>query len=115
MQLPFFHKEVQSVLAPISHYRILGFIPLGMLLHIGISTAITIILLKRGMKFRNVFIIVFLVGLSKEILDCFVLNNTMKKHILDMCYDMAYPTFLYLKDRWRDFVRNRKQQSSTIQ
>lgn len=108
MTLPF-HREIQNILAPISSYRILGFIPLGMVLHIGISAVITIILLKRGMKFRNVCIVVFGIGLSKEILDTFVLNNTMKKHILDMCYDMTYPAFLFIREKLRLAIRKRKQ------
>lgn len=107
MILPF-HREIQSVFAPISKYVIFGFIPLGMILHISISALITIILLKRGVKFRNVYIIVFFIGLSKEILDTFVLNNTMKKHILDMCYDMSYPTFIFIKDKLRLKIREMK-------
>ncbi len=106
-----FYTEIQSVLAPISKYVIFGFIPLGMILHISISALITIILLKRGMKFRNVYIIVFAIGLSKEILDTFVLNNTMKKHILDMCYDMSYPTFLYVREKLKMKIREMKANS----
>lgn len=67
-----------------------------MVLHIGISAALTLILLKRGIKFKHVCLIVFLVGLSKEIIDSFVINNTMKKHILDMCYDMSFPTLIFI-------------------
>lgn len=111
MTLPF-HQEIHSILAPISTYRIFGFIPLGMLLHVGISAAITIILLKRGMKFKNVCFVVFAIGLSKEILDTFVLNNTLKKHILDMCYDMSFPAFLYIRERLRLAIRKRKSELS---
>lgn len=90
------YHDLQHFLGWISAYRILGFIPLGMPLHIGISALITILLLKRGMKLNQVFILVFMIGLSKEILDSFVINNTMKKHILDMCYDMSFPTLLVM-------------------
>lgn len=83
----------------VSVYRILGFIPLGMLLHISISTIITILLLKRGMKFKHVCLIVFLIGLSKEIFDSFVLNDRPIKHLYDMTYDMSYPIFLYLSEK----------------
>lgn len=90
------YYEFRNMLGSISHYQILNFIPLGMVLHIGISAALTLILLKRGFKFKHVCLIVFLVGLSKEIIDSFVINNTMKKHILDMCYDMSFPTLLFI-------------------
>lgn len=102
------YHGIQHFLGSISAYRILNFIPLGMILHIGISAGITIILLKRGMKFKYVCLVVFLVGLSKEILDVFVLNNTLQKHILDMCYDMSYPTFLYLREKIRAVIRKEK-------
>ncbi|MFA6236648.1 MAG: hypothetical protein WC635_04900 [Bacteriovorax sp.] len=103
-----FYIELQKILGTISVTKIFGIVPLGMVLHIGISAAITILLLKRGMKFKKVFVIVFLVGLSKEILDCFVINNTLQKHILDMCYDMSYPTFLYLSDKARIKIKEIK-------
>lgn len=103
-----FNKELQHLLGFISTYRIAGFIPLGMVLHISISAAITILLLKLKMKFKNVCLVVFLVGLSKEILDCFVLNNTLKKHILDMTYDMSYPAFIYLREKARTAIRKQK-------
>lgn len=95
MILPF-HNEIQHLFSTISAYRIVGLIPLGMILHIGISAIITIALLKYGMAFEQVVIIVFLVGLSKEFLDSFVINNTMTKHLLDLCYDMSYPAILLL-------------------
>lgn len=107
MKIPL-HNEISHLLGTISVTKIFGIIPLGMVLHISISAAITVILLKRGMKFKYVALIVFLVGLSKEILDCFVLNNTLKKHILDMCYDMSYPAFLYLRDNSRLWIRGFK-------
>lgn len=91
-----FHSEIQIILGTISVYRIFDFIPLGMILHISISAFITIALLKYGMEFEKVVIIVFLIGLAKEFLDSFVINNTMAKHILDLCYDMSYPAALAL-------------------
>lgn len=107
MSFPF-RKELNHFFGSISAYRIYDIIPLGMILHITISAAITHILLKRGMKFKYVCLIVFIIGLSKEIMDTFVLNNTLQKHILDMCYDMSYPAFLYLREKIRLYIRKMK-------
>jgi hypothetical protein len=99
---------IRTIFETVSHTILFGFIPLGMILHIGISAAIMIILLKRGMKFKHAALIVFIVGLTKEILDCFVINNTLQKHIKDMCYDMSYPAFLYVRDKMKIAIRNFK-------
>jgi hypothetical protein len=107
MKIPL-QQEMNHFLGLISETRLMGFIPLGMILHITISAVITIILLKRGMKFKHVALVVFLIGISKEILDCFVINNTLKKHIIDMCYDMSFPAFLYFRDLMRLKIRNFK-------
>ena len=102
-------NDLQDLLSLISHTRILGIIPLGMILHISISAMITVILLSRGMKFKYVYLIVFLVGLSKEILDCFVINNTLEKHILDMTYDMSFITILYFVRKYKSSLENSKK------
>lgn len=90
-----FIQNLKHFFGFISTYKIAEIIPLGMTLHIGISAFITIFLLKKSVKFRNVCLIVFAIGLSKEIIDSFVLNNTWQKHLLDLTYDMSYPCLLY--------------------
>lgn len=105
------HKNLQFILGTISATRLFGFIPLGMILHITITTLISIFLLRRGMKFKHVFIIVFFIGLSKEILDSFVLNNTLQKHILDMCYNLSFLTLIYLRDKLKIFIKKLKMKN----
>lgn len=102
---------MQFILGTISATRIYGIIPLGMILHITITTIISIVLLRRGMKFKHVFIIVFSIGLSKEILDSFVLNNTFQKHVIDMCYNLSFLTILYIRDRLKIFIKNLKEKN----
>jgi hypothetical protein len=100
--------EIQTLFAHISVYRLYGVVPLGMLLHISISAIIAFFLLSRGMKLRNVAIVVFAIGLSKEIIDCFVINNTIQKHILDMCYNMSFVFSLYIKRKIQTIIKNLK-------
>ncbi len=87
---------ISHTLGFISKYKIAGIIPLNATLHLLISTLITIILLKKKFRILHIIFLIFLLGISKEILDCFVLNNTLKKHITDMMINLFYPTMVLI-------------------
>ena len=107
------HDGIKHFFGFVSVYRIFGFIPLGMVLHICISAFITIVLLKRGLKFKHVCLIVFTIGLAKEIFDSFVLNDKHIKHLYEMTYDMSYPIFLYLREKVKLCIRKIKSSADS--
>lgn len=82
---------ILELLGFISKYQIFGIIPLNATLHLLISAIITITLIKKGVKALNVFILIFLLGLTKEIFDSQALGNTMEKHIRDMGLNLVFP------------------------
>jgi hypothetical protein len=86
---------VHHVLGFISKYKIFGVIPLNATLHFTISILITIILLNKKVKITHIIFFIFFLGLAKEVLDSFVLNNTMLKHFTDMCINLFYPTLIF--------------------
>lgn len=103
MLKPYLPDFILQSLGFISKYQILGIIPLNATLHILISSIITIVLIKKGIKPLNTFIFIFFLGLTKELFDSQALGNTWQKHVRDMCLNLIFPamvlTVSYIKSK----------------
>lgn len=80
---------IRKTFAYLSHYPLYGSITLGPLLHITIGLIITLIAKRLKYSFLKTFIIVLSIAVLKEFYDSFTLENTMPKHIFDVCITVA--------------------------
>ncbi len=72
-----------------------GWLPLDIVAHFVGGTAITILLLKCRFSFKQVFVSVVLLALSKELMDFFLVGKTqILESLKDIVVTCAYPTML---------------------
>lgn len=100
---------VFKILGFISKYQIFGIIPLNATLHLLISTLISIFLLKKKFKPVKVFIIIFMLGLLKELFDANALGNTWQKHVRDMCINLLFPTLIIIVNYIKKKAKEKEQ------
>ena len=79
-----------------SRSQVCDLIPLGKTLHFFIPMFIMIFCLHKGMNFKNIFIGIFILGISKEIYDLTTIDSNILDSCRDMALDMAYPTLVLL-------------------
>lgn len=101
---------VFKILGFISKYQIFGFIPLNITLHLTISALITFYLLKKKIEPKKIFIIIFLLGLLKELFDANALGNTWEKHVRDMCINLIFPSLVILVH----YIKNKSKKKIEI-
>jgi hypothetical protein len=88
-----FDKSIQHF---ISHYKIIGLIPLDKFLHFTIGMLVTILLRFLGIRIRWVFVFLITLETLKEINDSFVLNSTWGEHLADFIVTLIFPLLLLI-------------------
>jgi hypothetical protein len=89
-------KFVGKILGFFSNTKLLGFIPLDVVMHLGVSYLIMFIMLAKKVRFLYAYLTVFLLAIAKEVFDSFSLTNTIEENIKDLCVSMVFPTLLLI-------------------
>lgn len=79
-----------------SNTKIAGEIPLDIVMHLGVSYILMVILIIKKVKFRIAYGVVFLLSISKEIMDSFSLTSSVEESFKDIIVSMIFPTILLL-------------------
>lgn len=75
--------------------RLWGWFPLDIVAHFFGGAVITILLIKCRFSFKQVFVSIFILALSKELIDFFLAGKTqMLESLKDIIVTCAYPTML---------------------
>lgn len=89
-------KELHSILGYISNTKLLGFIPLDIVMHLVVAYIIMVILLKCNLKIIKAYFIVLILCICKEVFDSFSLTNAIEENIKDLLVSMIFPTIQLL-------------------
>lgn len=79
-----------------SNTKIVGEVPLDVVMHLGVSYALMVVLLIKKVRFRIAYGIIFLLSIAKEIMDSFSLTSSIEESIKDILVSMIFPTLLLI-------------------
>ncbi len=89
-------KWIHSILGYISNAKIVGIIPLDIVLHLSVSYLLMVLLILKKVPFRFAYLSVFILSISKEIFDSFSLTNELEENLKDLTISMILPTVLLI-------------------
>lgn len=87
-----FPAHIQKI---ISSYYVLGFLPLDKVLHFAVGVLITLLLRWRNIRMPVIFSATIALAIAKEVIDSFVLNNSLSEHVIDILVTIIYPTMVW--------------------
>ena len=89
-------KWVGQILGFFSNTKLLGFIPLDVVMHLTVSYIIMFIMLAKKVRFLYAYFTVFALAVAKEVFDSFSLTNTIEENMKDLAVSMVFPTLLLI-------------------
>ena len=87
---------IHSLLGFISNTKIVGVIPLDIVMHLLVSYLLMAVLIVKKVPFRFAYLSVFILAIAKEIFDSFSLTNELEENLKDLVISMILPTILLM-------------------